>query len=231
MKRSFKFYAAAWAVVLVLFNIIVFAVNDFDLSYKEAPFWLGYGLVTVTLIGQLICGYVALKDNNATKTFYRISLVSASYSGLFAAFVTGAIGMANPDEPLWFFVILCAVCLAGNALAIIKAAAAVGEVERIDQKIKQQTFFIKSLTIDADTLMATAKSDAVKEDCKKIYEAIRYSDPMSSEMLAGVEGQITVKFAAMSDAVAADDAQAVSAAAAELLILLKDRNNKCKLLK
>ena len=54
---------------------------------------------------------------------------------------------------------------------------------------------------------------------------------MSSEMLAGVESQITSKLAARREAVAADDVQAVSAAAAEGLVLVKDRNSKCKLLK
>lgn len=231
MKRSFKSYFAAWAVVLVLFNIIVFAVNDFDLSYKEAPFWLGYALITIMFIGQLICGYVSVKDNNATKTFYRLSLVSACYTGLISSFITGTVSMMGSEGPLWFFVILCAVCLAFNALAIIKAAAAVGEVERIDKKIKQQTFFIKALTVDANNLLARAQSDVAKAECKKVYETVRYSDPMSSDMLASVESQITLKFAELTKAVLAADDQAITAAAADVVILVNDRNNKCKLLK
>ena len=66
--------------------------------------------------------------------------------------------------------ILCAIVLA----AVIKATAAVSEVERIDEKVKTQTFFIKSLTIDTDTLVARDKSEAVKAECKKVYETIRY---------------------------------------------------------
>ena len=79
--------------------------------------------------------------------------------------------------------------------------------------------------------MARAQTEAAKAACKKVYEAVRYSDPMSSEMLSNVEGQITIKFAALSDAVAAGDDAAIDAAAKEVLILIQDRNNKCKLLK
>ena len=127
--------------------------------------------------------------------------------------------------------ILCAIVLAANVLSVIKATAAVSEVERIDEKVKTQTFFIKSLTIDADTLVARAKSEAVKAECKKVYEAIRYSDPMSNDALDSVESQITIKFAELSDAVKADDAEKVAEIANEVVILVGDRNKKCKLLK
>ena len=87
------------------------------------------------------------------------------------------------------------------------------------------------MTVDAETLLARAKSEEAKGACKKVYEAVRYSDPMSSEMLAGVEGQITIKFAALSNAVVEDNDEAIAATAEEVLILVKDRNSKCKLLK
>ena len=105
------------------------------------------------------------------------------------------------------------------------------EVEKIDQKIKVQTFFIKALTVDADSLLARAKSDAVKAECKKVYEAVRYSDPMSNDALASTESQITVAFAKLTAAVGADEIEAVKTAAEEVIILIGDRNRKCKLLK
>ena len=87
------------------------------------------------------------------------------------------------------------------------------------------------LTIDADTLMAQAKSDGVKAECRKVCEAIRYSDPMSNGALASVEGKISAKFAELSDAVKADDFTSVTEIANEVVILIGDRNKKCKILK
>ena len=133
--------------------------------------------------------------------------------------------------PYWVGVVICAVVLAANILSILKATAAVAEVERIDSKIKAQTSFIKMLTIDADAIMAQAKSDAVKIECRKVYETIRYSDPMSNDELSLVEGQISTKFAELSDAVNADDAEKVAQIANKVVILIGDRNKKCKVLK
>ena len=133
--------------------------------------------------------------------------------------------------PYWIGVLVCAIVLAANILSIVKAKAVAVEVETVDKKVKNQTFFIKSLTVDADTLVASAKSEAVKAECCKVYEAIRYSDPMSNDALASVESQITVKFAELSDAVKADNAEKVAEIANEVVILVGDRNKKCRLLK
>ena len=65
----------------------------------------------------------------------------------------------------------------------------------------------------------------------KGYEAVRYSDPMSHDALSSVESQITVKFAELSEAVKTDDANKVTEIANEIIILVGDRNKKCKLLK
>ena len=97
--------------------------------------------------------------------------------------------------------------------------------------MKAQTFFIKSLTVDADTLLSQAKSDEIKTECRKVYEAVRYSDPMSSDALAMSEAQITIRFTALSEAVKNGKAEEVKAITEELLVLLAERNKKCKLMK
>ena len=54
---------------------------------------------------------------------------------------------------------------------------------------------------------------------------------MSNDALACAESQITFKFNELQNAVAENDATKVQTISNELLILIKDRNNKCKLLK
>ena len=133
--------------------------------------------------------------------------------------------------PYWLSTVVCAIVLVANVITVIKATVAVTEIERVDDKVKTQTFFVKSLTVDADTLVASAKSDVAKTECRKVYEAIRYSDPMSNDALASVEGQITVRFAELSDAVKADDADRITELANEVCILINNRNQKCKIFK
>ena len=232
MKKRFGLYAAWWAVLLVVFNVIAFLSTGWAGQEKyTASFWIGYAFISAAFIGQLACAYIALKETNAQKLFYRISLIKTSYSGLIGTFVWGGLCMLISPMPYWVGAILCVIILASNVIAVIKAAAAVEEVERIDQKVKQQTVFIKALTVDAETLLASAKSDAMKAECKKVYDAIRYSDPMSNDMLADAEAQIRMKFTELSAAVKAEDTEAVPTIVAEVLTLVQDRNSKCKLFK
>jgi hypothetical protein len=91
-----------------------------------------------------------------------------------------------------------------------------------------QTAFIKMLAVDAESLVSRAKSETAMAECKKVYEAVRYSDPMSNDALTLVESQISVKFAELSDAVKADDVTSITEITNDIIILINNRNQKCK---
>lgn len=232
MKKTFKSYFAIWAILLVLFNIIAFVSVGWAYQEKYTPsFWVGYVFITLAFIGQLVCAKTAFNAKNLQKLFYNIPLISLSWTGLIVSFVIGGLCMLISPLPYWVGVIACAIVLAAVAIAIIKASIAADEVSAIDDKIKIQTFFIKSLTVDAEGLIARAQTEEVKAECKKVYEAVRYSDPMSHEMLASTETQITIKFSELANAVNSNDIESVKSFAKEVVILIDDRNKKCRLLK
>lgn len=232
MKKAFKFYFVFWAILLALFNVIAFvSVGWKGVQKYTSSFWIGYIFITVAFIGQLVCTYFALKNNDVKKTFYNISLVSTSYIGLILSFIFGGLCMLLSLLPYWIGIILCAIVLAINVITVVKAAAAIDIVSSVDEKVKENTLFIKSLTVDAESLIARAKSEAVKAECKKVYEAVRYSDPMSNGALVSIESEITIKFAKLSEAVASEDSEEVVTLADEMIILIGDRNKKCKVMK
>lgn len=232
MKRAFKYYSVIWAVLFVLFNVIAFVSAGWAGHEKyTSSFWTGYVLIAATLIGQLVCGYFALKNDDFKKTFYHISLITTSYTGLILSFIFGGFCMLISQLPYWVGIILCAIVLAFNIIAVVKAAAAIEIVSNIDDKIKAETFFVKSLTVEAEGLSLRAQSEAVKAECKKVYEAVRYSDPMSNPALASLESNITVTFSKFTKTVAEENAEQAAELADEIMILLSDRNKKCKLLK
>lgn len=232
MKKIFKVYSLIWVILLALFNVISFvSVGWAGISKYTPSFWIGYTFITASFIGQIVCAYFAFKDDDIKKTFYNVSLISTSYTGLILSFVFGGLCMIISPLPYWVGIILCAIVLAFNIIAVIKASAAVDIVSKIDNKVKTKTFFIKSLTVDAESLIARAKNETIKAECKKVYEAVRYSDPMSNDALASIEGDITIKFSKFSEAVISEDSETVVTLADEIIIFLGDRNKKCKLLK
>jgi len=233
MKKYFKYYGICWAITLIVFNAVTFvAANEtVGLSVVGSSFWVGYVFITLAFIGNLICSLLFFKEENKSKVFLKIPIINLAYSALVVSLIVGAVAMAVPMIPYWIGVIVDVLVLALYAIAIVKASAAADIVNDVDQKVKTQTFFIKSLTVDAESLVARVKSEEMKAHTKKVYEAIRYSDPMSNDALANIENQLQNEFNAFADAVENDDITLAKSSANELVILINDRNKKCKLFK
>lgn len=233
MNKRFGFFAVIWAISLALFNVICFVTPSEAAGFNKfgGAFWTGYIFITFAFIGQLVCAFFAFKLSNKQKVFYNIPLVTISYAGLIVVLIAGTACMAIPNLPNWIGIIVCLFVLAITAIAVLPATFAASVVTDIDQRVKVKTFFVKSLTVDAEHLMNTAKSTELKALAKKVYEAVRYSDPMSNAVFVEVEEKIQNGFSEFENAVIGEDFELASSTANELLSLIDIRNNKCKLLK
>ena len=218
--NSFKYYVISWAVLLGAFNAIVFACAGGNFS---TAFWIGYAFITAAFIGQLLCAWVAFKPANLTKKFYNIPLVTQSYVGLILMLIFGGLFMAVPGLPIWAGVVVCVVILACTAVAVMKAAATSDIVGAIDQKVAAQTAFIKDYTKEAELLVSQAKSDAVKADASKVFEAFRYSPKRSGSSTPDLEKSIADKFVAFTTAVQQDNSELTSQIGKEIEVLIKRR--------
>ncbi len=231
MKKQYRNYVIFWAVLLALFNVIAFvSVGWKGVEKYTASFWIGYVFITLSFIGQLFCSKLAFDVDNSKKTFYRISYVTTSYSGLIVSFIVGGFCMINSVLPYWIGIIVCSIILSINVIDVLKVRVDVTEIERVDEKVQTQTFFIKSLTIDAEKLVNSAKSAETKKACQKVYEAARYSIKMSTINSTSIESEIAATLSEFADAVATEDSS-VEELSKKLVVLLEDRNNKCKLMK
>lgn len=233
MKKNFKNYALVWGILLVVFNAVVFIAKPIIPGYTfnyDGRFWISWVFIIVAFIGNLVCAFVAFSSKNNTKLFYNLSLITISWTALIVMEIVGVCLMLIPNCPSWIAAIICILVFAFNVITVIKARWAAETVEAVDEKIKTKTLFVKMLTVDAESLLAHAQTQEAKAACKKVYEAVRYSDPMSDEALADVESQIALKFNEFSNAVT-ESADSIKKLADELVVLIGDRSRKCKLLK
>lgn len=229
MKKNFKIYAIVWAIGLAIFNLTAFLIPS---ETRFTPnFWLGYAFITLAFILQLGTAFFAFKEEKKEKFFLNVSTINISFTTLICTAIVAAITMAVEGIPDWLGSILCFACFGIGIVSTLLAKTAGDIVSEKEEKIKAQTFFIKALTVDADTLVSQAKTPEIKAELTKVYEAIRYSDPMSNSALFDIEEQIKNEFKAFSDAVKDEDIELTIILAKNLLALLKTRNDNCKLLK
>ena len=232
MKKLFKNYVIIWAIGFVVFNAIVFSVPRFFAGFDKfgGAFWAGYIFIILAFLGQLAASWFFFQEENKDKVFLNMPLMLLSRRCLIVSLVFGTLFMAIPNLPNFVGAIIALLILAFYAITVIKAQTAAEVVHDIDKKIKVQTSFIKFLTVDAEGLVNRADTDEAKAAAEKVYEAVRYSDPMSAPELAAAEAQITTHFRAFSDAVVAGDDNCAQLAD-EVIALVNDRNSKCKILK
>ena len=231
MKKNFIFYVLIWAIMLAAFDLVVFLVRPVIPGYVieyDARFWVAWIAVHVAFIGNLICSFKAFRSENLKKMFYSLPLITVSWTALIAMTVASGVLMSIPNLPAWIAAIVCILILAFYAIAVIKSFWAADAVEKIDEKVKEQTSFIKNLSATTEGLIARAKSEQVKAECKKVYEAVRYSDPISSLNLSVEEAKIKVKMDEFTYAVNDDDINRAKETAESLIILVDDRSQKKK---
>ncbi len=229
MKKARNTFLIIWAICFALYNVIVFVVPNEN--YGTDNFWIGYALITAALVGNLISSFIALNSKSNAKIFNNIPLITTSIVETVISSIAGAIFIAVPGIKSWAVVVVSAVILAVSAIVSLIAKSAADTVGDIDDKIKKQTSFIKGITLDAELLMSSATTPEIKDEIKKVYEAFRFSDPMSSDALNDVEGRIQNQFNLLQEVTITEDTDRVSQVAKDLLSLIDYRNKKCKISK
>lgn len=234
MKKNFKYFGITWAVGFILFNSITFLIPNEVLGitrFDKAAFWIAYALITLSFIFQLVTAYKFVKDDSIEKTFLNIPLLKTAYAAIIVSIAFGLIFMVFPVLPSWIGAVLCLLIAGYFVIACIKTETAAEIVHDIDTKIKENTEFIRTATVEAQTIYEAATLPEIISAVKKVYEALRYSDPMTSDSLSNVENQISENLKSLKNAVANNDTEKVVTLSDKLILLIKERNAKCKALK
>ncbi len=229
MKNKFRYYAAIWTIFLAVFQAVVFLVRPVIPGYAvhyDMRFWIAWGFIVAAFAGNLFCTKAAFRAENSDKLFYRLPLIKVSYAGLTVMLVVGSVLMLIPNCPPWSAAVVCLTVAALTAVAVLKAMWAGDTASAVQEKTERQTQQMRLLTVKAENLLNKAKSPEASAAAKKVYEALRYSDPMSNAALSEIEEQVVQAFSAFSAAV--NDGKDGTAEAETLLACLTERNGMCK---
>lgn len=213
---------AVLGIFFVIFNVIVFAIP----TAKTVTFWVAYIFTLIAFAMQPLIWKFAFKDTDTLKSkFLGIPLISVGIIYLLVQIVAVAVFIALSFVPSWIAIVVCILILGISAICLIGTETGREEINRIEHKVSKKVFYIKSLQIDIE-MLAKAEADAdTKTALTNLAEKIRFSDPMSDELLAELETKISNKFEELISA------EQKSTIINELTLLIEERNKKCKLLK
>ena len=230
MKKLFQAYALCWAILFVIVQLVVILlpaqVTVGNVTYVKLK---GLSVATfivieLALVLQLVCTWLAFRQNKLSGLFYRVPLIRLSYGAAIVTAVVGIVAMAVPGMPQWIPLALCTVILALYVCALLFAVAGAEAIEEREAEIMASTSHMKALTGQAEALMNLARDPETKNQLKKVYEALRFADPVSSGATAESERAIGAGLAALQTAVADGKTEEVKETAEKLLTLIRERS-------
>lgn len=211
-----------FGILFALISVIAFVIP----TLKTATFWVAYIFTVVAFAAQIFLWKKALEKNEELKSkFLGIPVVHVGIVYLVLQVIAFAVFTAFPLLPVWSVIVVCAIILGISAVCMITADVAIEEIERVEAKVQNKVFYIKTLQADVELLADAEKDATVKTELLGLAKKIRFSDPMSSEELTAIEEQITEKVSELK--VADDKIPLING----ITMLLAERNKKCKLLK
>lgn len=226
MKKT-KWFAIS-LIALAVFNVIAFTA-PLD---KTPTFWIGYTFGTVAIILELLVNQkVQVADKELNSRYYGWSLMIIASVYMTIQIILSLFFMVVSSIYVWISLIVCVVCLALCGIGLIAGESAKEIIEQIDVKVKQKTFYIKSLDSDLRLLSASCSDVIAKKNIIALADAIRFSDPMSSDTLSDVEQEIAEGCRKIKALVESCQYNAMNEECNRTMKLLATRNEKCKLLK
>lgn len=230
MKKSIGVYSICWSLLLIMYNVIVFVTPSEmnGISKFSDGFWIGYGFSLAAFVSLLVVSIVIITKNNAKRIFLGLPMLKTSYICLVMTMVFSTIFMAIPVIPAWISAIVNVIIMAVGVVSVLVVKEAGEYIEAIDNKTEQACAFVKTLIAQASSLDAYAQTDVAKDACKTVYEALRYTDPMSSPQLAEVEEKMQKQFELFSNAVKEQDDNAIGETSNRMVQLTKERAAMCK---
>ena len=220
-KNSTKGYVIL-GILFVLISIIAFAVP----TVKTATFWIAYVFTAAAFAAQIGIWKTALgKEGTLKSKFLGFPVVHIGIVYAIIQTVAFAVFLFVPTLPVWSAIVVCSVIAGISAVCMISVDAGRNEIERVEAKVQNKVFYIRELQADIELLADNETNADVKTALTQLAEKIRFSDPMSNEQLADLEGKISIKIEELKTT--SSQLEIIT----ELNSLLDERNKKCKILK
>ena len=231
MSKKSKMTAAILALAFIAYNVVLFVLCGF--TEHTGVFWMSWGFMIVAFAAMAGAG-VALgqKGMFLRDWLFGYPIVKHSTIYIIVEFCASTLFIILEDyiKAGWAFAIQF-IFLCAYGICAISCFLAKETIEEVHNNVSDKTRFIKLLRVDAEMLIEKCDDAETKAECKKLAEAIRYSDPMSSESLFELEKDLALTVSECDKAVSVKNYILAKELCAKAMLQLTERNKKCKALK
>ena len=217
---------AVGAILLAVVLLIAFAVP----FARTGVFYIALGFEIAAFLVALFAARVAFEKGEDTRSrFYGFPIARIGAVYLIAETALSLILMAlSRICPAWAAAVAQAILLAA-AVGMISADALRSEAVRQDVKLKTDVSRMRALQSRALTLPGRAANAETKRALNALSDAMKYSDPVSSEATAEAEETLASLLDEIEKSLVDGDEAAAGALCTQAGAALTERNRICRL--
>ncbi|MDE6838290.1 MAG: hypothetical protein K2P33_07810 [Acutalibacter sp.] len=226
MKKNTVRFWVLFAVVVALYHVAAFAIP----FAKSSVFFISYLFTLVAILSQIyVVKTAANRGRDVRSRFYGFPIIKTGMAYLGSQLALGFFLMqVGTIVPVWAAVVLCAMLFGCAAVGFISADAVRDGVEYQDVKLQSDITFIRDLQAKTASFDTSGLQSEAAHQVKKLAEAVRYSDPVSSAATQGVEGVLSACIDELQQMIWERNHSQVVELARNALQLLNQRNQICK---
>lgn len=222
-KKNNLMIGLIYLVVFLAYNLAVFMIFE---NYNNV-FFISYLFMLLAFVLHIICVFSIVDNASRETVFFGIPLLSLSVYFVCAEFFSSLVFMIFKDiTNVKTAIFIQVLLLCAFIVIVILSIMSRDVVQNVDAKIKENVNFIKGINVDIEMLIQRSKLSEVTVALKKLSETIKYSDPMSNEVVAIQEKMIMQNMMKIRTEFDAGDMEKTKELCSEIELLFIERNKK-----
>lgn len=222
-RKNGLLVALIYFVIFVAYNLIVFMV----FKGFNTIFWISYSFMIAAFAIHVLCVFFILKNVSIRAVFFGIPLMSLSVYFVCAELFCSIVFMifkaaASVKLTILIQTLLLCVFIVIAIIAIMTRDV----VQNVDSKIKENVYFMKSINAEVEMLVQKSHNADTTAALKKLAEIIKYSDPMSNQIVSLQEQKIMQYMTELSTAFDSGNMNLTKELCGKIELLFIERNKK-----
>ena len=223
--------------------IAVFAIIAFVYAFcfiiipfpKNSASWISFVFTLISVIAGLgIFTYAFKNGDSLVSKIYGFPIFRIGYLYIAAQFIVGVLiclVAAFVAVPYWIALVLSVILLSLAAIGVIATDNTRDIIEEIEEETERVTKATKIFNLDIQAIVDLCTEESVKKELVKLAEAIKYSDPVSSEATEDAENTLLEEISILRELIEVNDTEKSLTQITKVTNLLNERNRICKAFK
>lgn len=232
-KTNVSLIVLIYAIIFAVLNVIIFVAmkpGKIDNDIAKRAFWFSYGFVALSFLLHFATLFTFDKKGGIDAVFMGLplSFISIIFFGIetFIGLIFMILGACSVKVPTALVIIIQVIVLAIFLVIALLSSITKNVINEKNEEIKQNVRNIRFLYSDVEIAMEACEDEEIKNELRIFSEDIRYSDPMSIDMVKHLEVNIETVIMEIKSAVYDGNYDLVKSLIKKGKLYLLERNKK-----